>query len=110
MSLTVVKEPDASRYALLRDGERIGIAQYELGNGAIDFIHTEVDTDEREHGLASTLVQQALDDIRDNTDLRVVASCPYVRHWLGEHPDYQDLEARSGSDHSASESSRPSTR
>ncbi|MFF1571440.1 GNAT family N-acetyltransferase [Leifsonia sp. NPDC058292] len=94
MSLTVVKEPDASRYVLLRDGERIGIAEYELGDGVIDFVHTEIDKGQREKGLASTLVQQALDDVRDDTDLRVAASCPYVRHWLGEHPEYQDLQQR----------------
>jgi predicted GNAT family acetyltransferase len=94
MTLTVAKEPDASRYALLRDGEVIGIAVYELGDDAIDFTHTEVDQDQRKKGLASTLVQQALDDVRANTDLRVIASCPYVRHWLGEHPEYQDLQTR----------------
>lgn len=94
MTLTVVKEPQASRYELLRDGERVGIAEYVLEDGAIDFTHTEIDRDQREKGLASTLVQQALDDVRENSDLRVAASCPYVRHWLGDHPEYQDLLTR----------------
>ncbi|GAB3586690.1 GNAT family N-acetyltransferase [Leifsonia lichenia] len=94
MSLTVVKQPESSRYALLTDGEQIGVAEYELRDDAIVFTHTVVDEEKREKGMASTLVQEALDDVRANTDLRVVATCPYVRHWLREHPEYQDLQSR----------------
>jgi predicted GNAT family acetyltransferase len=94
MSLTVVKQPESSRYALLKDGERIGVAEYDLRDDAIVFTHTVVDEEKREKGMASQLVQSALDDVRANTDLRVVATCPYVRHWLREHPEYQDLQAR----------------
>lgn len=94
MSLTVVKQPESSRYALLQDGERIGVAEYDLRDDAIVFTHTVVDEEKREKGMASQLVQEALDDVRANTDLRVVATCPYVRRWLSEHPEYQDLQAR----------------
>ena len=44
--------------------------------------------------MASTLVQTALDDVRDHSERRVIASCPYVRRWLSEHPDYADLQKR----------------
>ncbi|KRC51578.1 acetyltransferase [Leifsonia sp. Root227] len=94
MSLTVVNQPESSRYALLKDGEQIGVAEYDLRDDAIVFTHTVVDEEKREKGIASTLVQEALDDVRANTELRVVATCPYVRHWLREHPEYQDLQAR----------------
>lgn len=98
MSLTVVNEPDASRYALLRDGERIGVAEYTMrGADQIVFTHTEIEEARRENGMASTLVQSALDDVRANSDRRVVATCPYVRHWLREHPEYQDLLKRNES-------------
>jgi predicted GNAT family acetyltransferase len=94
MSLTVEKQPDQSRYALLQDGELIGVAEYDLRGDAIVFTHTEVDEAKREKGMASTLVRSALDDVRDNSDRRVVASCPYVRSWLSEHPDYAGLQKR----------------
>lgn len=94
MSLTVVKQPESSRYVLLKDGEQIGVAEYDLRDDAIVFTHTVIDEEKREKGMASTLVQEALDDVRANTDLRVVATCPYVRHWLREHPEYQDLQSR----------------
>jgi uncharacterized protein len=93
MALTVENQPDQSRYALLQDGEVIGVAEYRLHPDAIVFTHTEVDEDKREKGMASTLVRTALDDVRDS-QRRVVASCPYVRSWLSEHPDYADLQQR----------------
>jgi hypothetical protein len=94
MTLTVEKQPDRSRYALLADGEVIGVAEYELREDAIVFTHTQVDPEKRERGMASELVQTALDDVRDRTALRVVATCPYVRRWLADHPAYQALQRR----------------
>jgi predicted GNAT family acetyltransferase len=94
MSLTVENQPDQSRYVLLQDGEEIGIAEYVLQDDAIVFTHTEVDEAKREKGMASTLVKAALDDVREGSDRRVVASCPYVRSWLSAHPDYAELQTR----------------
>ncbi|RDV45728.1 GNAT family N-acetyltransferase [Leifsonia sp. ku-ls] len=94
MSLSVENQPDQSRYALLQDGEVIGVAEYDLRDDAIVFTHTEVDESKREKGMASNLVRTALDDVRDHSSRRVIASCPYVRSWLSEHPDYADLQKR----------------
>lgn len=94
MTLSVENQPDRSRYALLQDGEVIGVAEYDLSDDAVDFTHTEVDEAKREKGMASTLVQSALDDVREQSTRRVIASCPYVRSWLSAHPDYADLQAR----------------
>ena len=95
MTLTVENRPDDSRYALLKDGELIGVADYELRDDAIVFTHTEIQEDKRERGMASQLVQSALDDVLAGSDRRVVAGCPYVRRWLGDHPDYLPLTRRS---------------
>ena len=94
MSLSVENQPEESRYALLQDGEVIGVAEYDLRDDAIDFTHTQVDEEKREKGMASTLVQSALDDVRENSARRVIASCPYVRSWISDHPDYADLQTR----------------
>ncbi len=91
MSITVRNEPDLNRYTVFIDDDAVGFAEYRIHSDEIVFIHTEVDPERREKGLASTLVQWALDDVRDNSDRRVVAQCPYVRHWLREHPEYRDL-------------------
>jgi predicted GNAT family acetyltransferase len=39
-------------------------------------------------------VRDALDQVREHTDYRVVAVCPFVAKWISEHPDYQDLLRR----------------
>lgn len=94
MTLLVENQPDRSRYALIVDGETIGLAEYELTQETIDFVHTEIDEAKREHGMASQLVRAALDDVRERSTRRVIATCPYVIRWLDEHPEYQDLQRR----------------
>ena len=40
------------------------------------------------------LVQGALDQVRETTDLRVTATCPFTRAFLRKHPEYSDLTER----------------
>ena len=58
----------------------------------ITFVHTETESEFQGHGVASTLVREALDDVRAR-GLRVVPQCPYVRSFIDDHPEYQDLLA-----------------
>ena len=37
------------------------------------------------------VVQGALDDVRANTDLRVVPLCPFVVDFVEDHVDYREL-------------------
>ena len=91
MTLTVEKQPDHSRYALLKDGEVIGVAEYDLRDDAIVFTHTEVPQEYEGQGIAAQLVRYALEAARAR-ELRVVALCPYVRAFLRKHEDeYSDL-------------------
>jgi uncharacterized protein len=85
---------EANRFEILVGGEVVGFSAYQRFGNSIVFTHTEVSPTRQEHGLASRLVEAALDQVRDTTNLRVVAQCPYVAHWLTKHPDYQDLLAR----------------
>lgn len=87
-------EPTNSRYVLVKNDAQIGVAEYRVDDGTITFTHTEIDEAVREHGMASNLVQNALDDVRKHTKHKVVAECPYVASWLEKHPDYQDLTRR----------------
>jgi uncharacterized protein len=59
----------------------------------IVLVHTEVVPAVEGRGVASRLVSAALDDIRAR-GLRVVPICPFVRHYLGRHPEYGDLLVR----------------
>lgn len=93
MPSEVVDNTDESRYELLVEGERVGLIDYVRGEHVERLIHTEIDPDRQEHGLASGFVQEVLDRLR-TTDLRLQPDCPYVAHWLTKHPEYQDLTQR----------------
>ena len=41
-------------------------------------------------GIGSKLIQGALDQVRAD-GLKVIAQCPFVKGWIGKHPDYADL-------------------
>jgi predicted GNAT family acetyltransferase len=94
MTTTVVNNQDQSRYEIHIDDDLVGFAEYSLGESTINFTHTQVDTDSRERGLGGTLVKSALDDVRSSGSLRVIPSCPFVKKWVEEHADYQDLTTR----------------
>ena len=94
MSITVENRPQQSQYALVEDGETVGVAAYDVVGDEIRFTHTEIEPSRRSAGLGAQLVQGALDDVRAETSLRVVPLCPFVADWVDEHVDYQELLAR----------------
>lgn len=94
MATEVVQDAPQNRFQLLLDGEYVGETDYILRDDTIVFTHTEVDPAHQGSGLASELVRGALNLVRAETDLRVVAKCPYMAAWIAKHPDYQDLLTR----------------
>jgi predicted GNAT family acetyltransferase/predicted MFS family arabinose efflux permease len=90
VDLQVTDNPDKARFEIVADGELAGFAQYYLRDGQIVFTHTETDDRFRGHGLAGHLVQVALDTARER-HLAVLPYCPFVKSWIGAHPEYADL-------------------
>jgi predicted GNAT family acetyltransferase len=82
--------PQQSRYEAHIDGELAGFAEYQLTDRLVVFTHTEVDDRFEGRGVGSAVVRYALDDVR-TTDRQVLPLCPFVKGWIGKHPDYQDL-------------------
>ncbi len=94
MSDLVVNDPDNARFVLRRGDQIIGKTDYRIDGNVITFIHTEIDSDVQERGLGTVLVQGALDQVREDTDYRVVAECPFTRAFIRHHPEYRDLTER----------------
>jgi predicted GNAT family acetyltransferase len=63
---------------------------YRLKGGAVELIHTEVSEQYHGQGLAGKLATAALDWARES-GLKVIPTCPYVRNYIGKHPEYADL-------------------
>jgi uncharacterized protein len=86
----VTGNPAESRYEVRVGGELAGFVTYHLRGRRITLIHTEVDSRFQGAGLAGHLARFSLDDARKR-NLAVLPSCPYIRSWIGKHPDYADL-------------------
>ena len=82
--------PTELRYELVDGDTVIGQIRYRREAGAVALVHTEVEPMYEGKGLAGTLVEGALDDLRER-DLAVIPVCPFVRAWLRRHPEYADL-------------------
>ena len=77
------------RFELEVDGH-IAAAYYKRAGDVITFEHTEVPAELGGKGIGSKLVKGALDQVRAD-GLKVVAQCPFVKGWIGKHPDYAGL-------------------
>lgn len=92
MSQNTVRNNTAlSRYELDVDGAT-AFANYRLAPGTVVITHTETPYALRGRGIASKLVQGALEQIRAE-GLKVVAGCGFVVDYLGKHPEFSDVTA-----------------
>jgi len=78
------------RYEIHVDGILAGFSKVREDDEIATFTHTEVFDRFEGQGLASELVNGALDDVRVRGK-KVVATCVYVARFVDKHPDYADL-------------------
>jgi predicted GNAT family acetyltransferase len=85
----IVNNKAHHRFELVVDGH-LAAAHYAMEGDVITFVHTEVPPELGGRGIGSILVQGALDQVRA-AGWKVVAECPFVKAWIGKHPEYKDL-------------------
>jgi predicted GNAT family acetyltransferase len=89
MNDTVSDNPAQQRYELAVDGH-VAASYYEIADGVITFVHTEVPPELGGKGIGSKLIKGALDQVRAE-GLKVIAQCPFVKAYIEKHPEYADL-------------------
>lgn len=77
------------QYEARVDGS-LALAQYKRHGNEIIFFHTETPVVLRGRGVASAVVQFALEDARDK-GLTVVPSCWFVSDFITGHPEFLPL-------------------
>jgi glutathione S-transferase len=77
-----------SRYELVRDGEVIGHATYELDGDRLTVPYVEIDPRHERRGYGSQLCEGLLADARDR-GLTVVPVCPFLSWYMGRIPSDQ---------------------
>ena len=91
----VVEHDEPGRRYVLRIGDdEVGELTYSTGADRVVLEHTVVDESRQEKGLGSRLVEGSLEQIRSATPARIGATCPFVRRYLSEHPEFGDLTTR----------------
>jgi predicted GNAT family acetyltransferase len=88
-AITVRDNKFLSRFELDVEGA-IAFANYRHTPGTVIITHTETPRAMRGRGIASELLQCALELIRADGD-KVVAGCGFVVHYLRKHPGFSDL-------------------
>jgi predicted GNAT family acetyltransferase len=88
--MTVTDNRERNRYELREDDQLVGYSEYHFYGDEVAFLHTEIDERFSGRGLGGEVVRAALDDVRSR-GLRVLPYCPFVREWIGRHPEYLDL-------------------
>jgi predicted GNAT family acetyltransferase len=85
----VADNPAQHRFELAVDGHVAG-SEYGLKDGVMTFMHTDVPEALAGKGVGSKLIKGALDQAR-GLGLKVVAQCPFVKHFIEKHAEYADL-------------------
>jgi uncharacterized protein len=89
MNNAASNNPAHHRYELAVDGH-IAATYYQIADGVITFVHTEVPPELGGKGIGSKLTKGALDQVRAD-GLKVIAQCPFVKAYIEKHADYADL-------------------
>jgi uncharacterized protein len=95
--MDVTHDADHSRFVIEADGHVAELQYTRVGDGVLDLVHTRVPPELEHHGFGDALAQAAFDHARAN-DLRVIITCPFVRHWILSHPNERDLVVRPTTD------------
>lgn len=89
MPLAIQHDRKAHRFHTEVDGAQCGL-DYSLASAVMTIIHTSVPPEVGGRGIASALVQAALDAARAE-GWKVVPACSYAAVWMQRHPAYHDL-------------------
>jgi predicted GNAT family acetyltransferase len=84
---TVSAESD--RFSISVEGQKVGFVEFVDRDGQRVFTHTEVSDEFGGRGLATILVNEALQATRD-AGLRIVAVCPMVEGFVENHQEFSD--------------------
>lgn len=91
MVVNVIHDEPKKRFVAKVENGEAELTYEQSSAKVIDFVRTFVPEEDREKGIATKLVKQALEIVKKE-DLKVKASCPFVKEYLAEHTDqYEDI-------------------
>jgi uncharacterized protein len=95
VQFTVTDVPERERFEARDEaGSVAGVVTYQLTGKIIAYTHTEVGAEFEGRGVGSALARAVMNDARIK-GRTVIPICPFLSGWLGKHPEYEDIVARS---------------
>jgi len=88
---TLVHEPEASRYALMRGDARVSVLDYRDDGRSLALTRAYTIPTFRGHGYAGELVARVVDELEQRGDRTVIPVCWYVADWFGANPGHETL-------------------
>lgn len=92
MEVNVTENKEKKRFET-RVGERLALIEYIRAENKIYLTHTEVPNELEGKGIASSMVKQVLQQIKDE-GLELVPLCPFVASYLKRHPEWKEILAK----------------
>jgi predicted GNAT family acetyltransferase len=89
----VIDNPGLSRFEMPVPGGVAFVAYRRVGH-VLFLDHAEVPAHLNGRGLGSQLVRGTLEAIRAAGRDSVIARCSFVRRYMAEHPEFDDITAR----------------
>lgn len=89
MANEVVNDKSGSRFVLEIEGDEVYLL-YDEKKNMLDLYSTYTPPKLRGKGLAAKVVKAALEYVKEK-NLKVIPSCWYVRKFIEENPEYQNL-------------------
>jgi len=90
MDVTLVDQPQSSRFLITADGAPAGEITYRMRHGRRLIVHTGVDPAFEGKGIASQAAAVLLDAVRARGE-QIVPLCPFLHSYIERHPQYDDL-------------------
>ncbi|GGI93181.1 GNAT family N-acetyltransferase [Legionella impletisoli] len=90
MDLDVKHDKKNQRFYVEVDNKQSELKYKKINEETLDYFTTFVPEEQRGQGIAADITEFALQYAKDN-QLKVRPSCPFVKSYVKDHADYQDL-------------------
>ncbi|QOW11956.1 N-acetyltransferase [Kaistella flava (ex Peng et al. 2021)] len=85
-------EQNDQTFDIYYDAEKAGFMEYNLKEGILEIIHTEVFEEFGGKGLGKELVKTAVEFAKKN-NLKIIPLCPYSKRMIEKTPEFRELLA-----------------
>ena len=89
MHSQVTENPEQRRFERPIRDDAMAAAYYDIADGRLVFIHTEVPMEFSGQGIATELARGTFELLR-GSGRKAVLRCPFMAHFFAKHPEYAD--------------------